>query len=70
MESKKAYSIQTLHHVTVEDVHGFPECCDAWVSEAYWKDGERLNDEELETLNNDSGLIFEFAWKQATGSFM
>jgi len=70
MESKKTYSIQTIHHVTVEDVEGFPECCDAWISEAYWKGGERLTQEELDTLNSKSDLVLEFTWKQEMGGFM
>jgi len=70
MESKKTYSIHTLRNVIVEDVEGFPECCDAWISEAYWKDGERLTHEELDILNSKSGLVMEFAWNQEMGGFL
>ena len=70
MESKKTYSIQTIHHVTVEDVWDFPECSDAWISEAYWKGGERLTQEELDTLNSKSDLVLEFTWNQEMGGFM
>jgi hypothetical protein len=67
MESKRIYSFETIHHATVEDVWDFPKCCDAWVSEAWWKDGERLTHEELDILNSDNSLVSEFAWKQEMG---
>lgn len=43
------------------DMRDYPDFCDAYIEEAYWDDtGERLTDEELEELNEDSGLVYEY----------
>ena len=37
------------------DMEDWPDLVDAYVSSAYFRDGTKLTDEQLETLTNDHG---------------
>lgn len=42
------------------DYTDYPDFCDAFISNAHWKDtGEELTPEELDELNNDSSFVYE-----------
>ncbi len=41
------------------DMRDYPDFCDAFISEAYYADtGEALTDDDLDTLNDDSDLVY------------
>lgn len=41
------------------DMRDYPDFCDAFISEAFYADtGEPLTDDDLDTLNDDSDLVY------------
>jgi hypothetical protein len=56
-------AVEGLCDVDVDGINhrDCPDYCDAFIADAYWsKTGDRLNEAEIETVNNDSSLVYEY----------
>ena len=45
------------------DINDYPDFSDAYISSARWSDGEYLTDQELDDLNEDRDLVYEYVLK-------
>jgi hypothetical protein len=61
--------MKLYYNVQVEDLdtRDAPDFCDAYISYAEHEDGSPLTDAELDKLNEDSGLVHEYALKRIYG---
>lgn len=50
-----------LYNVIVDgiDSNDYPHFCDAFISYAEHEDGTELTEEELELINEDTGLVYD-----------
>lgn len=62
-------SVKLYYNVRIEglDTRDAPDFCDAYISYAEHGDGSPLTDAELDKLNEDSGLVHEYALKHIYG---
>ncbi len=42
------------------DLKDYPDFCDAYITDACWADGTELTDDELDTVTEDSSLVYEY----------
>jgi hypothetical protein len=46
------------------DTSDYPDLCNSYIEEAFWKGGGELSEEDLEILNDDSSYVYECCMEQ------